>query len=118
MQRKYTAHRAAGILAATVLLAAPAPALARFDLNPETSSDVPASATTPSAYAPVATQMVAPTAGETGFDWGDAAIGAAGGVGLSVLLGGGLGVAQRRRRQASPWPDRTPTAGRTGVPHA
>ena len=37
------------------------------------------------------------TAGSSGFDWGDAAIGAAGGIVISmVVLGGTLAVSQRR----------------------
>jgi hypothetical protein len=36
----------------------------------------------------------------SGFDWGDAGIGAAGGLGLSMLAAGGLALAQRRGRRA------------------
>jgi hypothetical protein len=38
------------------------------------------------------------TSPRSGFDWGDAGIGAAGGVGLAMLAAGGLVVAQRRGR--------------------
>jgi hypothetical protein len=52
--------------------------------------DPPAPSTTP------AVQLIRFSA-QGGFDWGDAGIGAAGGLGLSVLaLGGGLVIAQRR----------------------
>lgn len=44
----------------------------------------------------------------SGFDWGDAGIGAAGGLGLAMLgLGGGLVISQRRPRR---------TRGTTGLP--
>ena len=37
---------------------------------------------------------------QSGFDWGDAGIGAAGGIALSMIgLGGALGVSQRRARR-------------------
>jgi hypothetical protein len=48
------------------------------------------------------------TAPASGFDWGDAGIGAAGGVALAMLgLGGGLVISQRRPRR---------TRGTTGLP--
>jgi hypothetical protein len=43
----------------------------------------------------------------SGFDWGDAGIGAAGGLALAMLgLGGGLLISQRSRRTATHAPDR------------
>lgn len=41
-----------------------------------------------------------PTAAETGFDWGSAAIGAAAGTGLAALLAGSLALVSLRRRSA------------------
>jgi hypothetical protein len=42
------------------------------------------------------------TARNSGFDWGDAGIGAAGGLALSMVgLGGALAVSQRRTRRAT-----------------
>jgi hypothetical protein len=90
-------HRFKTTLALTLALGAitPAAASARVDLNPGT-----AGATPPSTPAAQIIRVTAPS----GFDWGDAGIGAAGGFGLSMLaLGGGLGIAQRRgRRYATP----------------
>ena len=41
------------------------------------------------------------TAGSSGFDWGDAAIGAAGGIALTMIaLGGTLAASRRRTRGA------------------
>jgi hypothetical protein len=68
----------------------PAAASARLELNP-----LPAR-TTPSSQPAV--QIVRVSA-PGGFDWGDAGIGAAGALGLSmVALGGGLVIAARRSR--------------------
>jgi hypothetical protein len=40
---------------------------------------------------------------QNGFDWGDAAIGAAGGIGIALLAtGGGLGAVRRRRDHLDP----------------
>ncbi|MBV9417537.1 MAG: hypothetical protein JO363_21305 [Solirubrobacterales bacterium] len=59
------------------------------ELNANASADHPVAATTPTVKAPGG-----------GFDWGDAGIGAAGGLALSMLgLGGALVVSQRRTRQ-------------------
>ena len=102
------------IAAIALAIAAPA-ASARLDLNPTPSGPSqiataqrvvrpnpdqqvpPAAATVP----PTAVRFFAPNGG---FDWGDAVIGAAGGIALTVLcIGGGLAVAQRRgRRSGSP----------------
>lgn len=54
------------------------------------------------------TPVVRITTPASGFDWGDAGIGAAGGLGLAMLgLGGGLVISQRRPRR---------TRGTTGLP--
>ena len=46
--------------------------------------------------------VVGVTAGSSGFDWGDAAIGAAAGIALSMIaLGATLAVSQRRTRRAT-----------------
>ena len=49
-----------------------------------------------------------PTASAGGFDWGDAGIGAAGGVGLSIVgVGGLLAASSRRARRPQPRVART-----------
>ena len=71
---------------------APAAASARFDQNPVF---VPPPASQPTAVQP-AVQVIRVSAGGS-FNWGDAGIGAAGGLGLSILaVGGGLVFTQRR----------------------
>lgn len=48
---------------------------------------------------PAQTSAAAPSPGNS-FDWGDAAIGAAGGLALTMLgVGGGLALSQRRSRR-------------------
>ena len=48
--------------------------------------------------APIVVRVTSPS---TGFDWGDAGIGAAGGIALSMVgLGGALAVSQNRARRA------------------
>jgi hypothetical protein len=82
-------------LALTLALGAIAPtaASARFDLNS------PPAKTTQS---PQPTAQIVRVPAPGGFDWGDAGIGAAGGLGLSMLaVGGGLVIAQRRERRSS-----------------
>jgi hypothetical protein len=80
-------------LALALSAIAPAGALAKFDLNPTVAT------TTPSPQPAV--QIVRVTA-PGGFDWGDAGIGAAGGLGLSMLaIGGGLVITQRRERRSN-----------------
>ncbi len=80
------------VLAASAI--APAAAAARFDQNP--------------VYVPTPTYAARPAVrvvlvGEGGgFKWGDAMIGAAGGLGLSILgLAGGQVVTRRRDRRAA-----------------
>jgi hypothetical protein len=104
-----TRHIPAGIALALALATSAAPASARpFDLNangpyvPVTVASTQApSQVTPMRGRPVGPQAtVVPTAQSGGFDWGDAGIGAAGGVALSVLgLGGTLAVSQHRTRR-------------------
>ncbi len=84
-------HQIKTTLALALVLGAiaPAPASARFELNP------PPARTTPSQPAVQIVQVSAPG----GFDWGAAGIGAAGALGLSMgALGGGLVIAARRSR--------------------
>jgi hypothetical protein len=82
---------------------APAAASARFDLNP------PAASTTPS---PQPAVQIVRVSAPSGFDWGDAGIGAAGALGLSTLaIGGGLVIAGKKRRTpgtSDPGQDATP----------
>lgn len=91
MRRKHLRPQMA-VIAAVAMAGLPSAAQARFDLNPA-----------PATVAPAATQpavaSAASTADSSGFDWGDAGIGAAG---TAVLLGAGLGGAGavRRRRRA------------------
>ena len=84
-------HQIKTTLTLTLVLGAiaPAAASARFEVNP------PQSGTTPSQPAVQIVRVSTPG----GFDWGDAGIGAAGALGLSmVAVGGGLVIAARRSR--------------------
>jgi len=50
----------------------------------------------------------------SGFDWGDAGIGAAGGLALAMLgVGGGLAISQRRERRSGASTRVASTAGRS-----
>jgi hypothetical protein len=69
---------------------APATAVARLDLNPEPTTATPSSRP--------AVQIVRVSA-PGGFDWGAAAIGGAGALGLSMLVIGGAVVLTARRRR-------------------
>jgi hypothetical protein len=85
-----TYHPIKTTLAVALALGAVAPgaASARLNLNPTPALPAPA---------PPAVQVIR-VAAPAGFDWGDAGIGAAGGLGLSMLaVGGGLAIAQHRR---------------------
>lgn len=100
-----TTHRmTTGIVVALALGTSAATASARpFDLNPA-GSYVPAGTASMQATAPLTSPspptIVRVTARNGGFDWGDAGIGAAGGLALSIVgLGGGLAVSQRRTRR-------------------
>jgi hypothetical protein len=71
-------------LAATAIT--PAAASARFDLNP------------PRVHRAAPPVQVVDNSAGSGFDWGDAGIGAAGALGLSMLVvGGGVAIAGKRR---------------------
>jgi hypothetical protein len=105
-----TTHRIRmGIVLALALGTSAAPASARFfDLNangsyvpaPTASTQVPTQATKPSPSVSTQPTIVHVTARNSGFDWGDAGIGAAGGIALSMVgLGGALAVSQRRPRR-------------------
>jgi hypothetical protein len=72
-------------LALTATAVTPAVASAKFDLNPP-----------PAHAAPPPVQVVHSSA--NGFDWGDAGIGAAGALGLSMLVVGGVVVVAGKRR--------------------
>jgi hypothetical protein len=100
-----TTHRiTTGLALALALAASAAPAAARqFDLNAN-GSYVPAGSVSMRASQP--SRPVGPptivrvSAPNSGFDWGDAGIGAAGGVALSMIgLGGALAVSQHRTRR-------------------
>ncbi|HEY1508555.1 MAG TPA: hypothetical protein VGF93_06115 [Solirubrobacteraceae bacterium] len=95
-------------LALTLALAAiAAPAFARtFDLNAN-GSYVPAGAastqaTKPSDSVGAPPVMIVRVAAPGGFDWGDAGIGAAGGLALAMVgLGGWVAVSQSRARRTT-----------------
>jgi hypothetical protein len=85
-------HQIKTAAALTLALAAIAPAAATARPLP---SDPPQSSS------PQATPTVRVITPQTGFDWGDAGIGAAGGFALSMLgLGGALTVSQRRSHRS------------------
>lgn len=97
------------ILLALGLATSAAPALAMpFDLNAN-GSEVPAASPSMLSQATQATHPVSPpativhvTARDSGFDWGDAGIGAAGGFALSMVgLGGALAISQNRGRRTT-----------------
>jgi hypothetical protein len=103
-------HRiSTGVALALVLGTSATPAVARpFDLNAN-GSYVPAGSAsmlsqTAQPTQPVSTSptIVRVTAGNSGFDWGDAGIGAAGGIALSMVsLGGALALSQNRARRST-----------------
>jgi hypothetical protein len=91
-----TPHQLKPALAVVLTLAlgagAPTAASARLDLNPQRTL------TTPS---PRPAVQIVRVSAPGGFDWGDAAIGAAGVLGLSMLaVGGGVVITARRRQTA------------------
>jgi hypothetical protein len=84
-------------------------ALALGAITPQAASaqllSQPGPPTTPP---PVRTVEVVRVAAPGGFDWGDAGIGAVGGLGLATLaVGGGLVIAQRRGRRSGASPATT-----------
>ena len=101
-----TGHRISIGIALALALAlgtGAAPASARpFDLNAN-GSYVPAGTTstqTSTQTAEPPPSIVRVTAPNNGFDWGDAGIGAAGGIALSIMgVGGALAVSQNRARR-------------------
>ena len=85
-------HQIKTTLALAVALGAiaPAPASARLELNPRPARSTPS---------PQPAVQIVRVSAPGGFDWGDASIGAAGALGLSmVALGGGLAIAASRSR--------------------
>jgi hypothetical protein len=99
-------HPITKTLAFSLALGAIAPAAAQarlaFDAGapaPKPAQDLRALAKTSSlAGTPAPPRQVVTAPAPRGFDWGDAAIGAAGGLGLSmVAVGGSLAVAGKRR---------------------
>ncbi len=107
-----TTHRmAATVVVALALGTSAGAASARpIDLNangsevPAGSASVQASsrATRPVSLVSTPATIVRVTARNTGFDWADAGIGAAGGLAVSMVgLGGALTVSQRRGRRHS-----------------
>jgi hypothetical protein len=96
-----TTHRISiGVLLALVLAATAGPALARpFDINAH-GSYVPAGSVSMRVTTPSAPPPVVRVTTTNGFDWGDAGIGAAGGLALSMIaVGGVLAVSQHRTRR-------------------
>jgi hypothetical protein len=100
-----TIHRISSALALMLALAViAAPASARtFDLNANgsyvPSGEASAQATKPSQSASPPAVIVR-VAAPTGFDWGDAGIGAAGGLALAMVgVGGAVAVSQSRARR-------------------
>jgi hypothetical protein len=93
-------------LALTLALGAVAPAAAsaRLDLNPEPTTSTPS---------PRPAVQIVRVSGAGGFDWGDAGIGAAATLGLSMLvIGGGVAITARRNRTP-----RTPSPASRHKPH-
>ena len=85
-------HQINTTLALAVALGAiaPAQASARFELNPRPATSTPS---------PQPAVQIVRVSTPGGFDWGDASIGAAGALGLSMAaIGGGLVIAARRTR--------------------
>jgi hypothetical protein len=105
-----THHRITAGIVALGLAASAAPASAWQSNINANGSQVPANepalgqATPPSSSVSKPPTIVRVTVGNSGFDWGDAGIGAAGGLALSMVgLGGALAVSQHRsRRTAAP----------------
>jgi hypothetical protein len=106
-----TQRTSIGAVLALAIATGAAPASARpFDLNANGSS-VPAGAASMQARGAEASDPVNPPAPATvvrfvarssGFDWGDAGIGAAGGLALSMVgVGGALALSQHRTRHTA-----------------
>ena len=104
-------HTVRTTLALTMALGAIAPAAtqARLPIDPVPPSS--ATAPDPRAAAPTSSlagtsapqrQVITVSSPSGGFDWGDAAIGAAGGLGLALAAVGGTMAVAGRRRHAMP----------------
>jgi hypothetical protein len=104
-----TTGNATAALVSMALALGATPAVAKpFDVNANgsfvlaTSPSISSQPTKPTAAHATGPTIVRITARDTGFDWGDAGIGAAGGLALSLIaLGGGLAVSQRRGRHTT-----------------
>jgi hypothetical protein len=91
--------------AALALSAIAAPAAAAKPLPPDPIYQPPKPG-------PTIVRVNAPSS--SGFDWGDAGIGAAGGLALAMLgIGGGLAISQRRERRSGASTRVASTAGRS-----
>lgn len=88
------------VLAIALGAIAPAQASARFELNPRPATSTPA---------PQPAVKIVRVSTPGGFDWGDASIGAAGALGLSMAaIGGGLVIAARRTQAPAHFGSRAP----------
>ncbi len=118
-----TIHRivpTAGLILALAAVAAPGASARPIGADPASAASAPPAgvysrqdksmvrASPPSTTAPRTAKVSSPRpvvrlqAPGNGFDWGDAGIGAAGGVALSLIgLGGALAVSQRRTRHTT-----------------
>ncbi|HEX4034256.1 MAG TPA: hypothetical protein VHX66_07425 [Solirubrobacteraceae bacterium] len=94
LHRNNAVTRALAIAVVAVTLA-PAAASAHFDNLPNKIPPVPLNLTAP---------HVQVVSDGSGFDWGDAGIGAAAGIGLSILGVAGRSALRRRERPANPSP--------------
>jgi hypothetical protein len=103
---------AAAVILSLAAAGAPAAAATVSGTNPATTANqTPASvysrpdksmirSTTPGSATQAVVRILTPP---NGFDWGDAGIGAAGGLALAMIgVGGALAVSQRRNRQTTP----------------
>jgi hypothetical protein len=112
-----TTHRTATAAVILSLVAAGAPTATATvsSTNPATTANQPPATVVYSrpdkSMIPVTTAENTPqavvriTTPPNGFDWGDAGIGAAGGLALAMIgLGGGLAVSQRRSRRSTTVP--------------
>lgn len=96
--QRFTARLAVAVAVAVALAASP---VASGSPNRDSPSAISARHTSAAAPAPPPTILRVTTAANT-FDWKDAAIGAGGGVALSMLaVGATLAISQRRTHHAS-----------------
>jgi hypothetical protein len=101
-----TTHRiGTGVALALALATAAGPATAgQIDPNAH-GSDAPAVSPSLRATNPVPPPSVVRVTTQSGFDWGDAGIGAAGGFAITIIgVGGALAATQHRRRTPTPQP--------------